>query len=91
MIAARHYCVRGRVQGVGFRYFVVENAVRLGVRGYVRNTMDGEVEVHAEGEETALAGLRVELERGPMLARVIEVVEGDAPVTGRYSSFSVRG
>ena len=91
MILARHYRVRGRVQGVGFRYFVVETAVRLGVRGYVRNTMDGEVEVHAEGEEPALAGLRVELERGPMLARVIEVVEGDAPVTGRYSSFSVRG
>ena len=91
MILARHYRVRGRVQGVGFRYFVVETAVRFGVRGYVRNTMDGEVEVHAEGEEPALAGLRVELERGPMLARVIEVVEEDAPLTGRYSSFSVRG
>ena len=91
MIVARHYRIRGRVQGVGFRYFVVENAVRLGVRGCVRNTIDGEVEVHAEAEEPALAALRLELQRGPMIARVIEVVEQDAPVTGRYSSFSVRG
>ena len=91
MILGRHYVVRGRVQGVGFRYFVVEVAVRLGVRGYVRNLSSGDVEVHAEAEGHTLAMLRDELQRGPSLARVIEVAEQDAPVTGQYSSFYVKG
>jgi acylphosphatase len=91
MIVAKDYRVRGRVQGVGFRYFVVENAVRLGVRGYVRNLSNGDVEVHAEAEEDAIVLLRKALEDGPMLARVAEVIEEDAPLTSRYSSFQVRG
>ena len=91
MIVGRYYRIRGRVQGVGFRYFVVENAVRLGLRGYVRNLSNGEVEAHAEAEEHALAMFRSELERGPAFARIMEVVEEDAPVTGQYSSFYVRG
>jgi acylphosphatase len=91
MIVAKHYRVRGRVQGVGFRYFVVENAVRLGVRGYVRNLSNGDVEVHAEAEEGAVALLRKALEDGPMLARVAEVIEEDAPLTSQYASFQVRG
>jgi len=48
---AKHYLVRGRVQGVGYRYFALEAAERLGVTGYVRNLATGEVEVHAEAEE----------------------------------------
>jgi hypothetical protein len=48
--------VQGRVQGVGFRYFALQHARRLGVRGYVRNCSDGSVEVLAEGDRTALEG-----------------------------------
>jgi len=91
MMLGRYYRIRGRVQGVGFRYFVLENAVRLGIRGYVRNLWNGDVEAHAEAEEHSLALFRAELERGPDLARVVDVVEEDAPVTGEYSSFYVRG
>jgi acylphosphatase len=91
MAAARHYTIRGRVQGVGYRYFTQEVALRLGVLGYVRNTPDGGVEVYAEAETEVLAEFRWELEQGPAMARVSEVVEDDAVVTGRYSSFYIRG
>jgi acylphosphatase len=82
--------VRGRVQGVGYRYFAVETALRLGVRGYVRNLASGEVEVHAEGDPVVLAQFRNQLERGPTMARVSEVLEDKAAVKP-YSSFSLRG
>ena len=52
-----HAYVRGWVQGVGFRYFVVENALTLGLRGYVRNARDGSVEVLAQGSRPALERL----------------------------------
>ena len=91
MAAGRHYLIRGRVQGVGYRYFAVESALRLGVRGYVRNLANGHVEVHAEAEPGVLATFRAELERGPTMSRVSEVVEEEIPVSGRYSSFDLRG
>ena len=91
MIAGRHYLIRGRVQGVGYRYFAQQIAIRLGVRGYVRNLSSGEVEVHAEAEAEILTVFRTELEHGPTMSRVREVVEDDAPVNGLYSSFHVRG
>jgi acylphosphatase len=91
MTLAKQYRVRGRVQGVGYRYFALENALRLGVFGYVRNLPGGDVELHVEGEEKALAALYAELQRGPGFAHVTSVIEEDAPVTGRYSSFSIRG
>ena len=91
MLAGRHYLIRGRVQGVGYRYFAVETALRLGVRGCVRNLANGDVEVHAEGEPGVLAAFRAELERGPAMSRVSEVVEEEIPVSGRYSSFDLRG
>jgi acylphosphatase len=91
MNAARHYRIRGRVQGVGYRYFALENALRLGVRGWVRNLPDGEVEVHAEAEAAVLNEFRLELERGPRFSRVIEVTEETAARTDRYSSFQIRG
>ena len=58
MIIAKHFTIRGRVQGVGYRYFAVETALRLGVRGYVRNLPGGDVEVHAEAEPGVLAAFR---------------------------------
>jgi acylphosphatase len=90
MVRAKHYVVRGRVQGVGYRYFALEAAERFGIKGYARNLHSGEVEVHAEGDQAALEGFKLELERGPRMARVTEVVESDVP-SGSYSSFLIRG
>lgn len=67
------YHVSGRVQGVGYRYFVLRAAERLSVSGYARNLPDGAVEVVAEGDERALAALEEELGRGPSFARVEHV------------------
>lgn len=66
--------VRGRVQGVGYRYFVIECAGRLGLDGRVRNLADGSVEVEARGARETLAGLVEELKQGPFLSKVAEVM-----------------
>ncbi len=67
--------VVGRVQGVGFRWFVMSEALRLGLRGWVRNAHDGAVEVEASGSPTAIAVLRARLEQGPPAARVRQVID----------------
>jgi len=74
-VSALHVRVRGRVQGVGFRWFVAERARSLGVSGWVRNTEDRCVEVVASGPEQALIELRRALEQGPAAARVIGLEE----------------
>jgi acylphosphatase len=70
-----HFLVRGRVQGVGFRWFVHREAAELGLRGSVRNTDDGAVEVVAAGTPEALTELRAELHKGSRGSRVDAVVE----------------
>ena len=67
---ARRYIVSGRVQGVGYRYFVMHEAVALGVAGWARNLVDGSVEVLAAGEETLLHAFEGRLWQGPPHARV---------------------
>jgi len=89
VIRAKHYLVRGRVQGVGYRWFAQRAAQRLGIVGYVRNLASGDVEVHAEAEEAILSDFKQELQRGPHAARVYEVVEQELPVTTIYSSFHI--
>src|SRR5438552_16755943 len=91
VMRARRCLVRGRVQGVGYRYFALDGAGRLGIKGYVRNLPTGDVEVHAEADEAALAAFKRVLEQGPRMARVTEVVENDLPLSGSYSSFVIRG
>ena len=91
MRRAKHYLVRGQVQGVGYRYFALEAAQRHQIRGYVRNLRGGEVEIHAEGEEPALELFKQELKEGPPMARVTNIEEHDLPVSGLYSSFLIRG
>jgi acylphosphatase len=88
---ARRYRVTGRVQGVGYRYFALRNALRLGVRGWVRNLQDGDVEVHAEASEETLERFRATLAEGPPSSRVTDIVEEPAARTGVHSSFQVRG
>lgn len=66
-----HVVIRGRVQGVGFRDAASREARRLGLSGWVRNRLDGAVEVTAEGYEAALLGLEAFLRVGPRFAKVI--------------------
>jgi acylphosphatase len=70
-----HFLIQGRVQGVGFRWFVQREASELDLRGWVRNTEDGDVEVLAAGEPADLDELRSTLRRGPRGARVDRLVE----------------
>jgi acylphosphatase len=71
----RHYLVKGRVQGVGFRWYVHREAAALALRGWVRNTEDGHVEVVASGPSEDLAALREALEKGSRGSRVDAVIE----------------
>jgi acylphosphatase len=77
-LTVRTYRVRGRVQGVGFRYFVIRLGRKCGVPGAVRNELDGTVTAVAEGDEEALARFRAGLENGPPAARVTGVEESEA-------------
>ena len=86
--AAKRYFVRGRVQGVGFRYFVERAAADLNLTGYARNLDDGRVEVYAVGPPAKLAELGRLLWKGPRFADVRGVEEQDAAVE-RYSSFRI--
>lgn len=70
-----HFLIQGRVQGVGFRWFVHREAAALGLRGWVRNTEDGHVEVLASGDAADLDELRASLRRGPRGSRVDRIVE----------------
>ena len=76
MPAAR-YIVRGRVQGVGFRWFVLRQAQQLGIHGWARNLDDGRVEVVADAQGEQLAKLETALRRGPSGARVDGVEKTD--------------
>jgi acylphosphatase len=70
-----HFLIQGRVQGVGFRWFVHREATELSLRGWVRNTEDGDVELVAAGDPEDLADLRASLKRGPRGSRVDRVIE----------------
>lgn len=85
-----HAIVEGRVQGVGFRYFVEMQAVSLDLTGWVRNLYSGEVEVMAEGDEVALSQLLLHLNRGPSPANVSHVSVNWSDATGEFPTFRVR-
>jgi acylphosphatase len=70
-----HYLVKGRVQGVGFRWFVQREAAEIGLRGWVRNTDQGDVEIVAMGAPDELAELKDALRKGSRGSRVDAVVE----------------
>jgi acylphosphatase len=88
-VAARKWFVAGRVQGVGFRYFVQEKATALGLRGFVRNLEDGRVEVYATGPEEKLNDLAAALHIGPHMADVRTVDEQEEAVK-QFPRFFVR-
>jgi acylphosphatase len=88
---ARRFVVRGRVQGVGFRWFVEREAHLLALSGWVRNNADGSVEVLAQGTRDQLWGLRSRLRQGPRAARVDDVEESEVGPVAGLSSFRIEG
>jgi acylphosphatase len=90
-VQARRFVVRGRVQGVGFRWFVEREAHVLGIAGWVRNNSDGSVEVLAQGTRDQLTGLRSRLREGPRAARVDAVEESPARAAADMISFRIEG
>ena len=91
MLVARRFVISGRVQGVGFRYYTQECALREGVTGWVRNLPDGRVEALVEGDDEAVTRVERALWQGPGGARVATVAVDDSePPSGAYHGFSVR-
>ena len=84
-----HAHVSGRVQGVGFRYFVMQTAMERHLTGWVRNRFDGRVEVMAEGEHEALNGFLIQLRRGPVSAVVEDVQYNFSNARGDHTRFMV--
>jgi acylphosphatase len=82
--------VIGAVQGVGFRWFVLREAARLELRGWVANRADGTVVCVAEGPRQALEALLSALACGPISAHVERVIPAWMPATGRFSRFEIR-
>ena len=79
-MSLRRWIIRGRVQGVGFRWFVMSEAERLQLGGYVSNLPDGSVEVVSQGPETALEQFEGRLRRGPPAARVDQIETVQVPL-----------
>jgi acylphosphatase len=88
---AKQIIVHGRVQGVGFRYFVQHVGTRLGLTGNVRNCPDYTVEIVVEGTADRIADFIQQVEKGPSLARVQKLDIVDIPVQGTYGSFLIEG
>jgi acylphosphatase len=91
MLVARRYLISGRVQGVGFRYFVEDTARLEGVSGYVRNLGDGTVEALVEGDAEAVGRVETALWRGPRGARVDDVSIEEVAPSGHATGFRIRG
>ena len=90
-LQSRRFLVRGRVQGVGFRWFVEREAHILGIAGWVRNNPDSSLEVMAQGTRDQLAGLRSRLQQGPRAARVDNVEEFEAKPVSNLTTFRIEG
>ena len=90
MLIARTLLISGRVQGVGFRYFTRDVALREGITGWVRNLADGRVQAHLEGEAEAVTRVERLLRQGPGSGQVRDVAASDEPAGGAYSTFEIR-
>jgi acylphosphatase len=88
--SAAEIVAEGRVQGVGYRDFVQRKAAALGLAGYVMNLKDGRVRVRVEGGRELIEELMLDMEKGPPLATVEHLAVTWRPITGRYTSFSIR-
>jgi acylphosphatase len=89
MIEQLHAVVRGRVQGVSFRYYTQQRAKELGLTGWVRNMPDGTVEVTVEGERNVLEEMLAFLKQGPTGAQVMNVLFNWYAASGKFDGFEV--
>lgn len=87
-----HITVKGRVQGVGYRYFTFQKAQSLGVKGWVRNLADGRVEIMVSGQEDVLEIFVEALKAGPAFARVdaVSVLEEPKDLDNMQSAFVIK-
>ena len=90
MRVARRFVISGRVQGVGFRWFVHDAASREGVTGWVTNLFDGRVEAFVEGDADAVTRVERALRSGPPGARVEHVTVTDEEASGSPKGFSIK-
>ena len=90
-MTARRAIVRGRVQGVGYRFFAERAARELGIRGWVRNLPDGTVETLADGDDEAVQKYMDRLRKGPLGSRVdaVEISEAAVPATEPLTRFDI--
>ena len=89
MEKAYRYIISGRVQGVGFRWFVKENATSLGITGTVKNLYDGRVEVFAQSDINTLFKFKNLLQKGPSMSRVETVTESEEDLNHKIIDFKV--
>jgi len=87
--SAVHMRASGRVQGVGFRFFVRQQASARGVKGWVRNRSDGSVEIHAEGEHEILDDFIACVKEGPTFGRVTDLAVDWLEPSGSFQSFDI--
>jgi acylphosphatase len=90
MIVARRFLITGRVQGVGFRFFVEARAAGEGVHGWVRNLPDGRVEALLEGDQTSVDRVEAALWLGPSGAVVDDITSEASAPSGRATGFTIR-
>ena len=88
-----HFLIRGRVQGVGFRWFVHSEAAEIGLRGWVKNTVQGNVEVVAAGDPEQIAELRAALQKGSRGSRVDAIAEHELQTNeaDSFGPFQIEG
>ena len=89
MVKTYHYVVKGRVQGVSFRYYTRKAALELGITGTVRNLYTGDVEVYAQGESYAIKRFEEFLHSGPLYAHIIEVITEEIENSHVYPDFEI--
>lgn len=89
MMKAYTYTISGIVQGVGFRYFTRNTANRMGLKGYVKNLSNRNVEAYAIGTEEELTSFENELKRGPYGARVDSVAKNPSRIDDSFTSFKI--
>ena len=85
-----HLIVKGRVQGVGFRYFSQRAGISNNLTGYVKNLSDGNVEIVAEGENQNLNHFINALWNDHSFARVLHISQSDLPFTGSFENFQIK-
>ncbi|HAW09043.1 MAG TPA: acylphosphatase [Bacteroidetes bacterium] len=89
-LARAEFIVMGHVQGVGFRYFVYQNAVMLNLKGYVSNLMNGNVQVVVEGPKDAIEQLRKKLNQGPLHSYVQSIEFTYLDYKNEFDGFSIK-